>query len=265
VSCLPGYFSDSSLEACTSCLNGTFSSQAAATSCMYWQNCSLGYYEALRPSSTSDRSCLQYNACRDYPCSVFSSGNCTDLPPPALNSYSGRTCGDCLPGYSAQMDTCIDNILILPDCSCEAELGWYSVGCGFNDTRLCLNGLVGSETRLCNASGIWQPPVSSCSIASSACSLYACDVNVQGCELTGQATNSSSDRLCGPCRVGFRQSGDICIDVLLQSVVKEVLSVGNINNYLSSVQKSLSTRVTLNQASVTSIFTLTLSLATVSA
>lgn len=111
--------------------------------------------QSVAPTSSSDRQCINIDACIDFPCSVFAS-SCTDLPPPALNAASGRTCGACITGYSYVEDRCVNDLTILKSCHCPFDDGWYATDCDTTDSRACKNG-TGTETRKCIGADSWGP------------------------------------------------------------------------------------------------------------
>ncbi len=154
--CAPGTYNPISGSQCIPCPQGQYSAFSGASNCSVWSVCSLGYYEATSPTATSDRVCLQINACLDFPCSAFSAG-CADLPPPAGNTPSGRVCGACMSGYTNVGDWCVNSMLVVPPCSCAPQLGWVLTACGQMDTRLCSLGN-GAEVRMCDNNGNWLTP-----------------------------------------------------------------------------------------------------------
>ncbi len=146
------------LDECVACREGTFSGPGSSF-CQPWRVCNASYYAANVPTATSDRICIQVDACVDYPCSFFSIGSCIDLPPPAINNALGRTCGGCIPGYLEYNGTCVNALVVPPVCFCPAEGAWFITACGASDSRLCTNGYR-AQTRRCGLTGTWEDPSS---------------------------------------------------------------------------------------------------------
>ena len=60
-------------------------------------------------------------------------------------------------------------------------------------------------------------------------------MNSRNCTLSGLSTNTSADRICGPCRFGYDGDGELCNDVYLQNIANENIAPGNVGFYLMEV------------------------------
>jgi hypothetical protein len=162
---------------CIQCNAGTWSSTIGSTDVALCNACNLGTWSFMNGANsildcvlvtttppTTTSTFVDVNACLDYPCSVFSSG-CTDLPFPAGNSPSGRTCSACNAGFVPVNDTCRSVLAIPGLCSCPADSFWLETECNSEDSAPCPNG-VGYQARLCRGDSTWEAPnVAQCQIA----------------------------------------------------------------------------------------------------
>jgi hypothetical protein len=102
------------------------------------------------------------------------------------------------------------------------------------------------------------PPFS----APDACTSFPCDVNALNCSLSGLSTNTSSDRICGPCRWGFRKLEDECIDIELDDIFHENIAAGNVAAYAAQLA-SIVTNRPQNQQEVSDLLSIALDLSLV--
>ncbi len=69
---------------------------------------------------------------------------------------------------------------------------------------------------------------------------------------SGTNTNTNSDRICGPCRFGFQQEGDVCVDIELQNLSQEPLAPGNAGEIAAKLAAIVTNRQQ-NDAGVASV------------
>jgi hypothetical protein len=74
---------------------------------------------------------------------------------------------------------------------------------------------------------------------------------------------NSSDRICGPCRNGFVQRGAACIDVQLNDITNETITLENVATYVNLTALAVMQR-NQNQDGIVSLLTITKSISQVS-
>jgi hypothetical protein len=90
----------------------------------------------------------------------------------------------------------------------------------------------------------------------SACNLFPCDVNAVNCTNSGLRTNTTADRICGPCRQHYEQEGDRCIDIALAETSLEAIASGNAEHFSSIASAAVLQRFQ-NQDAIDDLVTIT--------